>query len=372
MAAPGDPPDGTSEGAATPGDDEYRSVVFDESFVKAARLQEFSAQERMGEHTRAVRSRPVWAAGRPTTSPTARSSRGGLLLVLLIALAFGALVWTGLRHPYAPPPVRRAEPLDATVVPLAAAAVPGGTPADLFRAGPAAEFRAGAAGISLPPARRTEHFTATQVATALSTAKDYLVQSGLEPRALSGTPSRNLRLLIDPDQQEQYDRSLTAPAAAGSQPATGWLVRFDPRTTELADPLVRVQGTLSYAEVEPGALEVTTDHVFVYAVRPMGRDASNSSASLFTVRRELRLRFDRDDVQARRTEVRSAFVQAGPHACGKEAGSWFRPLLAGEGVTADRAETSDPYAVGSGHGTAGFCGALASSAANPSPSPTTP
>ena len=32
------------------GEDEYRSVVFDESFVRAARLQEFSAQERMDDH----------------------------------------------------------------------------------------------------------------------------------------------------------------------------------------------------------------------------------------------------------------------------------------------------------------------------------
>ena len=58
MAGRGDPPEGTPEGAPGGGEDEYRSVVFDESFVRAARLQEFSAQERMADHARAVRSRP--------------------------------------------------------------------------------------------------------------------------------------------------------------------------------------------------------------------------------------------------------------------------------------------------------------------------
>ena len=43
------------------GEDEYRSVVFDESFVRAARLQEFSAQERIADHAPAVRRRPPTA-----------------------------------------------------------------------------------------------------------------------------------------------------------------------------------------------------------------------------------------------------------------------------------------------------------------------
>ncbi|KJY47707.1 membrane protein, partial [Streptomyces sp. NRRL S-444] len=90
MAVPGDPPDGTPDGIGG-GDeefrsDEYRSVVFDEDFVRAARLQEFSAQERMGEHARAVRSRSIWAGGgssRPRTSTPGRGARQGMLLVLL-------------------------------------------------------------------------------------------------------------------------------------------------------------------------------------------------------------------------------------------------------------------------------------------------
>lgn len=56
MTGRGEPPEGPPDN--TGGEDEYRSLVFDESFVRAARLQEFSAQERMGMHARAVRSLP--------------------------------------------------------------------------------------------------------------------------------------------------------------------------------------------------------------------------------------------------------------------------------------------------------------------------
>lgn len=111
MADRGDPPEGPSENSASGSEDEYRSLVFDESFVRAARLQEFSAQERMGEHARAVRSLP----GRAVRN----GSRAALALVVLIALAFGTAVFMGFRHPYQNPVTRRAEPLRMTVVPLA-------------------------------------------------------------------------------------------------------------------------------------------------------------------------------------------------------------------------------------------------------------
>lgn len=112
MAGRGDPPEGTPEGLPG-GEDEYRSVVFDEAFVRAAHLQEFSARERMGgEHAEAVRSRPSSWEGRS-------GSRQALMLVLLILLAFGTAIYLGVRNPYQPPVDLRAEPLRTTVVPLA-------------------------------------------------------------------------------------------------------------------------------------------------------------------------------------------------------------------------------------------------------------
>lgn len=375
MAVPGDPPDGTPEGIGGGDDefrsDEYRSVVFDEDFVRAARLQEYSAQERMGEHARAVRSRSIWSSGAPAyrTSTPGRGARQGMLLVLLIATAFAAAVYMGLRNPYVPPPGGPAQVLTSTVVPLApTTAVPGGRPADLYADSPAADYRVGAAGITLPAVRRTHHFTDVQVVTALSVAKDYLVQSSLDPDILAGATSRPVRVLLDPDQLAQFDRSMASPSGDGRHAATGWLVRFDPATAVVADSRVRVNGTLTFEEVAPDVLMVTADHTFVYAVRPAagptaaGAPAAVDGASLFTVRRELRLRFDREDLAARRLELASAYVMAGPQDCSADPAAGFRPLLAGAGPTTVGPAASDPYASGHPRRSAGLCGVLASPA----------
>ncbi|MFE2478509.1 hypothetical protein [Streptomyces sp. NPDC059389] len=368
MAVPGDPPDGTPEGIGG-GDeefrsDEYRSVVFDEDFVRAARLQEFSAQERMGEHARAVRSRSMWSGGgssRPRTGTPGRGARQGMLLVLLIAVAFAMAVYMGLSNPALPPATGRAEPLTSTVVPLApATAVPGGRPVDLYAKSPAADYRVGAAGINLPGARRTQHFSEGQVITALSIAKDYLVQSSLDPDVLAGAATRPVRVLLDPDQTDQFDRSMTTPSGDGRHAVTGWLVRFDPGTAVVADTRVRVSGTLAVDEVSADVLEVITDHTFVYAVRPAtGSPAAADGASLFTVRRELKLRFDREDLTARRAELVTAYVMAGPQDCSTDPAEGFRPVLAGAGPTTVGPAASDPYASGTPRRTAGLCGVLA-------------
>ncbi|MCP3817684.1 hypothetical protein NLX86_05915 [Streptomyces sp. A3M-1-3] len=354
MAGPGDPPEGTPEGVPAGGEDEYRSVVFDESFVRAARLQEYSAQERITDHAPAVRSRPVWAGRRGPTQ--------ALALVLVIALAFGMAIYMGMRHPYAPPPADRAEPLRMTVIPLAPeGTVPGGTPADLFAHSPAAQFRVGAAGITLPAVRRTAHFSDSQVATALSTAKDYLVESSLDPDVLSGGTDRPVRVLLDPDQVAQFDRSLNSPADDGRHAATGWLVRFAPAKIALADPEVRVRGTMRFSEAGPDMIEVVTDHTFVYAVWEAGAGPGRADgASLFTVRRELHLRFDRDDLRTHRAELHLSYVQAGPQACAPDPSSHFQPLLPGRKATSEGPAGTDPYATG--RATAALCGSLADDA----------
>ncbi|NUK70915.1 SCO2583 family membrane protein [Streptomyces lunaelactis] len=351
MAGRGDPPEGTPEGLPGGGEDEYRSVVFDESFVRAARLQEFSAQERMGDHARAVRSLPVW--GRRS------GSKQVLLLVLLVAMAFGMAIYLGVRHPYPAPQFKQAEPLHITMIPLAPQGpVPGGAPTELYAHSPAAQFRIGASGITLPGARRTENFSEDQVMTALTTAKDYLVESSLDPDVLTGGAVRPVRMLLDPDQLEQFDRSMASPAGDGRHAATGWLVRFDPSKVALADPKIRVQGTLHVAEAGPDALEGTSDHTFAYALRPVGVSGPQASeASLFTVRRELHFRFDRDDLRQHRAELLVSYVQAGPQSCSADASGALRPLLAGQRASADGPAGTDPYA--KGRATAALCGALA-------------
>ncbi|MEU2163136.1 hypothetical protein QRN89_11560 [Streptomyces chengbuensis] len=359
MAGRGDPPEGTPEGLPGGNDDEYRSVVFDESFVRAARLQEFSAQERMGDHARAVRSRP----GRgPRNGP-----RQFLVLVLLIAMAFGTALYMGVRHPYRPPEAQPVQALHSTVVPLAPeGTVPGGDPAGLYARSPAAGFRAGAAGITLPAVRHTKNFSDDQVMTALTIAKDYLVASSLDPAVLTEGAVRPVRVLLDPDQLNQFDRSMSAPENDGRHAATGWLVRFDPGRIALAAPEVRVQGTLAFAEAGPDALEVTSDHTFAYTVRQAGTGAGTTAgtdgrdddrASLFTVRRQLQFRFDRDDLRTHRAELLTSYAEAGPMSCSADAADMMQPLPAGGRATGEGPAGTDPYETG--RAAAAVCGTLA-------------
>ncbi|WP_328771627.1 SCO2583 family membrane protein [Streptomyces sp. NBC_00286] len=351
MGGLGDPPEGPPDGASGGGEEEYRSVVFDESFVRAARLQEFSAQERIADHAPAVRRRPPMRRG---------LSRQALILVLLIAVAFGTAIYMGVRHPYQAPAAKPPEPLRMTVIPLAPqGAVPGTADTGLLYArSPADQFRIGADGITMPATRRTAHFSDSQVVTALTTAKDYLVESALDPDVLTGGATRPVRILLDPQQLDQFDQSFDHPTADGRHAPTGWLVRFDPSHAQLADPQIRVQGTLQAAETDADTLEVTADHTFVYALRPTGSE-DGAKASLFTVRRELHFRFDRDDLRMRQAELVGSYVQAGPLTCTEDATSHLRPLLAGQTAKAGGPAGTDPFATG---GATALCGSLSASA----------
>lgn len=305
----------------------------------------------MADHAPAVRRRAPMRRG---------LSRQALVLVVLIALAFGTAIYMGLRHPYETPAAAPADPLRMTVIPLAPqAAVPGATdPETLFGSSPAARFRIGAEGITLPATRRTANFSDSQVVAALTTAKDYLVASALDPEVLNGTTVRPPRILLDPQLLDQFDQSFDHPAADGRHAPTGWMVRFDPSRAELADTRIRVRGTLQATESDSDTLEVVADHTYVYALRPAGADAK-AAASLFTVRRELHFRFDRDDLRGHRTEVVVSYVQAGPLACAEDAANHLRPLLAGQTAKAGGPAGTDPYATG---GTTALCGSLAGSA----------
>ncbi|MFI6933045.1 hypothetical protein [Streptomyces sp. NPDC050287] len=352
MGGPGEPPEGAPEGGPGGGEDEYRSVVFDESFVRAARLQEFSARERMADHAPAVRRRPPLRRG---------FSRQALILVLLIAVAFGTAIYMGVRHPYQTPVARQpAEPLRTTVIPLAPQRkVPGHPdPEYLYAHSPAAQYRVGAEGIPLPASRSTAHFSDSQVVAALLTAKDYLVRSSLDPDVLTGEQVRPVRVLLDTDQLDQFDQSFAQPAADGRHAPTGWLVRFDTSAARLADRKIRVQGTLQAAETDSATLEVTADHTFVYALRPVGASAK-AQTSLFTVRRELQFRFDRDDLRLHTAQLVVSYVQAGPLSCAEDSTDHLHPLLAGQTARAGGPAGTDPYATGSA---TALCGSLATSA----------
>ncbi|MEU9392698.1 hypothetical protein AB0D86_22190 [Streptomyces sp. NPDC048324] len=352
MGGPGDPPEGTPEGGPGGGEDEYRSVVFDESFVRAARLQEYSAHERMTDHAPAVRRRPPLHRG---------LSRQALILVLLIAVAFGTAIYMGVRHPYQSSVARRpVEPLRMTVIPLTPQGkVPGKADAEyLYTHSPAAQFRVGAEGIPLPATRRTAHFSESQVVAALTTAKDYIVRSALYPEVIGSQDVRAVRVMLDGAQLDQFDQSFARPTADGRHQPTGWLVRFDQTRAELADRRIRVQGSMEATETDSATLEVTADHTFVYALKPTGSSAK-VPASLFTVRREMHFRFDRDDLRLHQAQVVVSYVQAGPLSCAEDSTNHFHPLLAGQTARSGGPAGTDPYATG---GATALCGTLAAGA----------
>lgn len=326
--------------------------MFDESFVRAARLQEYSAQERMADHAPAVRRRPSLHRG---------LSRQVLILVVLIAVAFGTAIYMGVRHPYGSPQARRTvDPLRMTVIPLVPQGkVPGTADAEfLYAHSPAAQFAVGAEGIPLPASRSTAHFSDSQVVAALTAAKDYIVRSSLDPDVIDSSDVQAARALIDPGQLDQFDQSFEHPSADGRHAPTGWLVRLDPARAELADRKVRVQGSLQAAETDASTLEVTADHTFVYALRPTGTGA-RAPVSLFTVRRELTFRFDRDDLRTHQVQLLVSYVQAGPLSCAEDATNHLRPLLAGQTAKAGGPAGTDPYATGSA---TALCGTLAAGA----------
>jgi hypothetical protein len=326
--------------------------VFDESFIRAARLQEYSAEERMADHAPAVRRRPPLHRG---------LTRQLLVLVLLIAVAFGTAVYMGVRHPYSSPESRRAvEPVRMTVIPLAPQGkVPGGTNAEaLYAHSPAAQFDVGAEGIPLPASRNTAHFSDSQVVAALTTAKDYIVRSSLYPEVLTGRQVGPARALLDSAQLDQFDQSFDHPAADGRHAATGWLVRLDPARAQLADDRIRVQGNLQATETDSATLEVTADHTFVYALRPTG-SAAGAPVSLFTVRRELTFRFDRDDLRTHQVQLVAAYVEAGPMACAEDSAAYLPPLLAGQTARTGGPAGTNPYETDSA---TALCGTLATAA----------
>ena len=108
--------------------------------------------------------------------------------------------------------------------------------------------------------------------------------------------------------------------------------------------------TLQAAETDSSTLEVTADHTLVYALRPAGA-AADAPASLFTVRRELQFRFDRQELAYHQLlEPTASYVQAGPLSCAEDFTNDLRPLLAGQTAKMVAPAGTDPYAHRRRHG----------------------
>ncbi|MFI9784034.1 hypothetical protein ACIHEI_11105 [Kitasatospora sp. NPDC051984] len=327
-----EPPEGTPEGGSN--DDEFRSVVFDESFVKAARIQELSAQERLaGAFGRATRRRGWgWFGSLP---------RQAVILLLLVAMAFAAAVYFGVSSPHGQAVPPSGAQLTSVVTPLSPSATVGAVPdpAHPFAALPTG-YADGQGGFNMPPASSTAHFGGTDVQRALDSVQHYLVVSELTPATLTANETGQVRELLTTGELAQYDDSVNTPRDDQHHAATGWMVRFDPGQVALATDTVKVNGAVQVGELNPGTLEITADHTLVYALRPAGT-TSDPSVTLYSVRREVRIDIDRADLDAGRVRVVDSIVQAGPTGCGTVQSDYLQPTLA----TAAGVHPSTPPAV---------------------------
>ncbi|MFI9273800.1 hypothetical protein ACIGXM_24275 [Kitasatospora sp. NPDC052896] len=322
MGDPGEPPEGVPEGGSG-SDDEYRSVVFDESFVRAARITELSAQERLGGGF----SHPV----RRRLGPLTSLPRQALTLLLLIVVAFAAAVYFGVSAPRRDAGLAAGTQLTTGITALAPASstVPAVSGPDPFGSlSPAAGYADGAAGLGLPAPTATAHFSKAQVGRALAVVRRYLEASALSPAVLVQGDTSPVRVLLAPAATGQFDDSLATPTDDQHHEPTGWLVRFDPARVALASDNVKVAGKVTVTEADAATLEITTDHTMVYALRPAGT-AVSGPVSLYSVRRELHFYLDGTDVAAGQLQPVDAVLQAGPTACGSVQTSYLQPLLAG-------------------------------------------
>jgi hypothetical protein len=336
MAARGGPPDGIP-GGGNDGEDEYGSVVFDESFVRAAGLHEPTARERMhaGEKPRPLR---------PPTAARTWSGRA-LTATLLVIVLVASVLFFALRSLLPGPPVGSRTPavLSRTVLEAAAGApvTPAGPPADPFAGSPAAAWPDGAAGIHLPEAAATAHFTVPQVQSALLSAREIVSSTQTAAPVLRGAHPWVAEALLDPAHRRQLITAIDHPADDDVHAATGWVTRFDPATVEQFDPRVRVDARVQVTERSENDLSVVVDGVFVYAVRQVG--ANPAPWTRFVVHRTWDFHADHEGLRHGLVGVRSIITSAGPQACAADGAAWFRPTFPGnQGPPATTAPT-DPY-----------------------------
>ncbi|MBV6703255.1 hypothetical protein [Kitasatospora aureofaciens] len=321
MGDPREPPEGTPDGG--PGnEDEYRSVVFDESFVRAARIQELSARERLsGSFGRATRPRV-------RLGPLGTVPRQALALLLLILLAFAAAVYFGVSSPKGTTARPEGSQLTVSLVSLSPASVvrPVADPANPFAALPVG-YSDGAIGLGTPAGAATEHFSRVEVTKALDTVQRYLVASSLAPATLVQGATADVRAFVTPGEQAQFDAGVAQPVDDRHHAVTGWMVRFDPAQVALASDTVKVAGAMRIDEADSGTLQITTDHTFVYALKPAGAP-SGAPVTLETVRRQLTFEFDRIDLGSAQLRLVDSVIQAGPEPCTTSMAGFLQPVLA--------------------------------------------
>lgn len=269
---------GPSDSAQDP-DDPF-DIVLDEDFVRAATNKEPSARAR-ARSARWSEQPPEaagWRGAAPGSSPVAdpwadqgrRARRGqrlwvrNLVLVLAVASVVGYLVYP--RH--GKTPLGGTSPTGTTR--LGPTPSPSFTnPDDQYFAGsPALSWADNDAGIVPPAATALGTFPALEIADGYEGLRRLLIAGNLDPTILAGGPVTGFTRLLDSRSHlpEELNKWISHPGYGAN--AIDVVTRFNPTTTRLLGHTVKVQGSMSAAIDKNGALTVTGDYRFVYAVGP--------------------------------------------------------------------------------------------------------
>ncbi|MFJ4697108.1 hypothetical protein ACIP5N_02920 [Streptomyces sp. NPDC088768] len=208
-----------------------------------------------------------------------------LAAVLVVAVGPGRVAaWFGAEDTSALP-AETARPENAPATPLAK----GPTGAHPFRGSPAARWADGRDGITVPGARATGWMSKAQVADALADTVDFLAASNLDPAVLRGERPREAIALINPHQKDMREFLKTAfSAPTREQNPLHLFSRFDTTLVQPATKVIKTRGRLDYRAAKNGAVQVTSDVTFVYALERAG----GGEVTRTIVRRELVVNWD--------------------------------------------------------------------------------
>ncbi|MFV2111438.1 hypothetical protein ACFHW0_03735 [Micromonospora sp. LOL_025] len=185
---------------------------------------------------------------------------GALVLVLLLGVGWFDL-WrrageTPRSYPTTSPPPGVSATSDATPAP----------PADNFAGTPAAAFAEGAAGITLPPARRTGVFSASEVAAALADVRAAMLLARLDRKFLAGGELDRFVRMFAPESRSSMRADFRDSSFAS------YATRLAPGARLTADQ-PRVKGRVTYRATRDSdgirVLEITTNFVWAYAFRTL-------------------------------------------------------------------------------------------------------
>ncbi|MFD7990095.1 hypothetical protein [Streptomyces mexicanus] len=224
------------------------------------------------------------------------------------------------------------------------------TLAEPFRGSPAVHWADGAAGITVPPAKATGWMDAAQVARALRRSKEFMVDSGLDPRVLRGERPTKAIALLNPHQKDVQEYLRAALSSSTPTPETDPLLlfsRFRPERARLVGDVVKTRGRLTYREGKRGAVEVTADVTFVYPVTPATGDSGPDGEVIRTiVRREVVMSWDdpaKVITEPDTLSLVSYTLDLTNGGCAAPTGYFVPPFGAADEQRVDASHRIDPY-----------------------------